>query len=91
MMNFIHFVSSMSMWQILCHAILDYILCEKEYSKNMLSMSSRYSLKDSIMFTCSHSCSHVHKIASLSQRIHGGQHKQIGMLLELFTILGMSL
>jgi hypothetical protein len=59
------------------HVNLDSILCGKEYSKNILSTSSKDSFKNSIMFTCSCSPPHVHKITLLSSENNYSWMKKI--------------
>jgi hypothetical protein len=70
MMNFIHYFHPCPHGKILCHVNFDSILNSKEYSKNILSASSKDFLK---IISCSPAhivhpltfSSHTHKIMSL--------------------------
>ncbi len=52
--------------RIFLHIMIYFMPCVKEYFFNIPSMSIKYSQKNSILLTCSCSCSHIHHITSLN-------------------------
>jgi hypothetical protein len=58
---FIHkYHSPVYMCRIFLHIMIYYMPCVKEYFSNILSTSTKYSKKDSFMFTCSCPLAQIH-------------------------------